>query len=89
MHASRISALLDRVASVKENIAIAAGDPRVLGVASRVWSQGRTFGLDLPLSRLRDIAALGATLRSNVYDGEPEAANEWTDANGGLGERAA
>ena len=69
---SHISALLDRVATRKQQIASAAGDPRVQSVALWVWSQGRTFGLELSPSRLRDIAALGATLKIDIYDGDED-----------------
>jgi hypothetical protein len=76
--ASHLSGMLDRVASVKENIAIAARDPRVHSVALWLWSQGRTFGMDLPAARLAEIAAMGATLKIDVYDGDPDGADAET-----------
>ena len=70
--ASHVSALLDRIAAAKENIATVAGDPRVHSVSLWVWSEGRDFGLDLPPTCLGDIAALGAALKIDVYDGDEE-----------------
>ena len=65
--AAHISAVLDRVAEVRNNIAAAAADPRVHSVALWVWSHGPAFGLELPPSRLIEIAGLGATLKIDVY----------------------
>ncbi len=69
---SAIADLLDRVAAVKENIATAAGDPRVRSVSLWVWSADRTFALELPPSHLGAIAGLGATLKIDVYDGDAD-----------------
>ena len=63
-----VLAILDRVSPARENVATAAGDPRVHSVALWVWSEGRTFALDLPPTRVGDIAALGASLKIDVYD---------------------
>lgn len=66
---SHLASLLRRVRGLQANLARAAADARVNDISIWIWSQGRTFGLDLTSSRVREIADLGASLKIDVYDG--------------------
>lgn len=65
---ARVSELLDRIRPVEERIGALGSDRRIHSVALWIGARGGRFAMELPLSRLSEIARLGATLKVNAYD---------------------